>query len=312
MRTSDLILGVSLLGVSLLALAVGLSPAVSFDGVRTPEPAAVTVPLPGSGAGVNPQVNPLGSATPLAAVPVAPTTGAAGPMMPSTALEAFRSGTQALREGRTQQGISDLQYAAERNVLGALWKLGRIYADGEGVPMNKARAYEYFRRLTLLYGDDSAGTSFAPYVAKAFVNLGEYYLEGIPGTLVADPARARDMFRYAASYFGDGEAQYFLGRQYLHGKGVQKDPIQAARWLSLAAEKGDPRAQALLGHMLFKGDEVGRQAARGLFWLIVAKDGASPNEAWITDMYTSALAQANEGDRTLAHKYLEDWLRKPR
>ena len=32
MRTSDLILGVSLLGVSLLALAVGLSPAVALMG----------------------------------------------------------------------------------------------------------------------------------------------------------------------------------------------------------------------------------------------------------------------------------------
>jgi TPR repeat protein len=187
-----------------------------------------------------------------------------------------------------------------------------MYADGEGVPVNKSRAYEYFRRLTILYGDDSAGTSYAPYVAKAFVNLGEYYLQGIPGTLLADPTRARDMFRYAASYFGDGEAQYYLGRQYLEGKGVQKDAILAARWLSLAAEKGDPRAQALLGHMLFKGDEVGRQPARGLFWLIIAKDGAGSAETWIGDMYTSALSQANESDRTLAHKYLEDWLKKPR
>jgi uncharacterized protein len=53
-----------------------------------------------------------------------------------------------------------------------------------------------------------------------------------------------------------------------------------------------------------------RQAARGLFWLILAKDSAGPDEGWITDMYTSALAKANENDRTLAHKYLEDWLKK--
>jgi TPR repeat protein len=305
MRISDVIVS-----ISLLALAVGLSPAVSFDGTRTPEGATVAVPLPGSGVGLNPGINPLGSATPLAAVPIAPMTIPPRPLMPSTPLEAFRSGTQALRQGRTDQAVLELDYAAERGVPGAIWKLGRMYADGDGVHMNKARAYEYFRRLTMIYGDDSAGTPYATFVANAFVILGQYYLDGIPGTLTADPTRARDMFRYAASYFGDAEAQFHLGRLYLIGKGAQKDPIQAARWLSLSAGKGDHRAQALLGQMLFKGDEVSRQAARGLFWLIIAKDGAGPEEGWITDMYTSALAQANENDRALAHKYLEDWLKK--
>jgi TPR repeat protein len=305
MRTSDVFLS-----ISLLALAVGLSPAVSFDGTRTPEGATVAVPLPGSGAGINPGINPLGSATPLAAVPVAPMTISPRPVMPSTPLEAFRSGTQALRQGRTDQAVQELEYAADQGVPGAIWKLGRMYADGDGVHMNKARAYEYFRRLTMIYGDDSAGTPYATFVANAFVILGQYYLDGIPGTLPADPVRARDMFRYAGSYFGDAEAQYHLGRSYLFGKGAQKDAIQAARWLRLSADKGDHRAQALLGHMLFKGDEVSRHAARGLFWLIVAKDGAGPEEGWITDMYSSALAQADENDRALAHKYLEDWLKK--
>jgi hypothetical protein len=168
MRTSDVILS-----ISLLALAVGLSPAVSFDGTRAPEGATVAVPLPGSGGGMTPGMNPLGSATPLAAVPVAPMTIPAPPVMPSTPLEAFRSGTQALRQGRTDQAVSELEYASERGVPGAIWKLGRMFADGDGVPMNKARAYEYFRRLTMIYGDDSAGTSYAPFVANAFVILGQ-------------------------------------------------------------------------------------------------------------------------------------------
>jgi uncharacterized protein len=305
MRTSDVFLS-----ISLLALAVGLSPAVSFDGTRTPEGATVAVPLPSPGVGLSPGINPLGSATPLAAVPVAPMTIPPRPVMPSTPLEAFRSETQALRQGKTDQAISELEYAAEQGVPGAIWKLGRMYADGDGVHMNKARAYEYFRRLTVIYADDSSGTPNARYVANAFVTLGQYYFEGIPGTLKADPTRARDMFRYAASYFADPEAQYYLGRLYLSGKGAQKDAIQAARWLQLSADKGDHRAQALLGEMLFKGNEVARQPARGLFWLIIAKDGAGPDENWITDMYTSALAQASENDRALAHKYLEDWLKK--
>jgi uncharacterized protein len=298
--------------MALLGLAIGLSPAISFDGSRAPE--ATTVPLPDGTP--SPAAGTPSNATPLVAVPgappVAPLTLPPRSAVPPTPLEAFRSGTQALRQGRTEQGVKDLEYAAEQGVPGAIWKLGRMYADGDGVKINKARAYDHFRRLTAMHGDDSAGTPNARYLANAFVALGLYHLDGIPGTLKADPNVAREMFRYAAAYYADPEAQYYLGRIYLMGKGAPKDAIQAARWLRLSANKGEHRAQALLGGMLFKGEDVSRQAALGLFWLIVAKDAAGPDETWITDMYTSALAQASESERATARKYLEDWLKNRR
>jgi exopolysaccharide production negative regulator len=308
MRTSNVIMSIGLLG-----LAIGLSPAaVSFDGTRTPEGTAL--PLQSTGPNAT-HGNPLSGATPLAAVPVNPPVAPLN-VPPRSALptpqEAFRAGTQALRQGKTDQGVMELEYAAEQGVPGAIWKLGRMYADGDGVKANKARSYEYFRRLTTAHADEAAGTPNARFLANAFVTLGLYHLDGIPGTLRADPNVAREMFRYAASYYADPEAQYYLGRLYLLGKGAPKDAIQAARWLRLSANKGDHRAQALLGGMLFKGEQVSRQAALGLFWLIIAKDGAGPDESWITDMYSSALAQASENERALAHKYLEDWLKNRR
>jgi hypothetical protein len=309
MRISNLVASIALLG-----LAVGLSPAISFDGPRAPEGTGVPLPdsIPSPAAGNTS----LGTATPLVAVPpaapVAPLALPPRSAVPPTPLEAFRSGTQALRLGKTEQALTELEYAAEQGVPGAIWKLGRMYADGDGVNMNKARAYDYFRRLTTMHGDDSAGTPNARYLANAFVTLGLYHLDGISGTLKADPNVAREMFRYAAAYYADPEAQYHLGRLYLLGKGAPKDAIQAARWLRLSANKGDHRAQALLGGMLFKGEEVSRQAALGLFWLIVAKDAAGPDETWITEMYTSALAQASDGERATARKYLEDWLKNRR
>jgi uncharacterized protein len=312
MRTSS-----AIVSIGLLALAIGLSPsAVSFDGSRTPEGAAL--PLQSTGPNATRGVNPLDGATPLAAVPGAPPSVAPltmpppRSMMPPTPQEAFRSGTQALRQGKTDQGVVELEYAAEQGVPGAIWKLGRMYADGDGVKVNKARSYEYFRRLTTAHADEAAGTPNARFLANAFVTLGLYHLDGIPGTLRADPNVAREMFRYAASYYADPEAQYYLGQLYLLGKGAPKDAIQAARWLRLSANKGDHRAQALLGGMLFKGEQVSRQAALGLFWLIVAKDAAGPDESWITEAYTTALAQASESERALAHKYLEDWLKNRR
>jgi exopolysaccharide production negative regulator len=307
MRISKLVASIALLG-----LAVGLSPAISFDGTRAPEGTSVPLPdsIPSPAAGNSSLGTPLVAVPP--AAPVAPLALPPRSAVPPTPVEAFRSGTQALRQGKTEQALTELEYAAEQGVPGAIWKLGRIYADGDGVKMNKARAYDYFRRLTTMHGDDSAGTPNARYLANAFVTLGLYHLDGIPGTLKADANVAREMFRYAAAYYADPEAQYYLGRLYLLGKGTSKDAIQAARWLRLSANKGDHRAQALLGGMLFKGEEVSRQAALGLFWLIVAKDAVGPEETWITEMYTSALAQASDGERAMAHKYLEDWLKKRR
>ena len=163
MRTSNVIVSVSLLG-----LALGLSPAASFDGTRTPEGAAVAVPLTGldSNSATSPDI---GRATPLAAVPVAPL--GANPR-PATPFEAFRSGTQALRAGNTQQAVSELEYAADQGMPAAQWKLGRMYADGEGVQKNTWRAFEYFSRLTRAHGDDLPGTPQARFVANAFVSLG--------------------------------------------------------------------------------------------------------------------------------------------
>ena len=158
--------------------------------------------------------------------------------------------------GQDRPGVIELEYAAEQGVPGAIWKLGRMYADGDGVNKDKARAYEYFRRLTNMHADESASAPNARFLANAFVTLGALPPRRHPRQLKADPNVAREMFRYAASYFADPEAQYYLGRLYLLGKGAPKDAIQAARWLRLSANKGEHRAQALLGGMLFKGEQV--------------------------------------------------------
>ena len=166
MRTSNVIASIALFGIAVVGIA--LSPAVSFDGTRPPEGAAAALPeaTPSPAAG-SPS---LGGATPLAAVPgaptVAPLTLPPRSAMPPTPQEAFRAGTQALRQGKTEQAIMEFEYAAEQGVPGAIWKLGRMYADGDGVKADKARAYEYFRRLTTMHGDDSASAPNARFVAN--------------------------------------------------------------------------------------------------------------------------------------------------
>jgi TPR repeat protein len=206
--------------------------------------------------------------------------------------------------------LNSLQYAAEGGHPIAQWKLGRMYADGDGVTQDDLRAFEYFSRIASKHAEDSPSAPQAAIVAKAFVALGRYYLNGIPNsTIKSDPERAREMFSYAASYFGNADAQYDLARLYLKSAGTSRDDIRyGARWLGLAAQKGQHQAQAMLGQMLFNGDQLPRQAARGLMWLTLARDSAAPDETWIKDSYTKAFSKASDDDRAMALQMLEHWV----
>jgi len=230
-----------------------------------------------------------------------------------TPVDAFRWGAQALRIGNIPPGVRALEFAAANGHPLAQWKLGRMYADGDGVKRDETRAFEYFRDIADAHAEDAPGTRMAFIVANAFVSLGSYYLEGIPNSQIkADPERAREMFTYAASYFGDRDAQYNLARMYLDGNGVQRDPRVAARWLNLAADKGQHQAQAVLGDMLFKGNDVPRRGALGLMWLTLARDSATARDAWIVDLHDAASKQATNDERALALTLLERRLKGER
>jgi TPR repeat protein len=227
-----------------------------------------------------------------------------------TAREAFLNGAQSLRAGEKEKGLSSLQYAAEHGHALAQWKLGRMYSVGDGVPRNDRRAFDYFSRIADSHAEDSPLMPQARFVSNAFVQLGNYYLKGIPNSAVkADPDRAFEMYRYAATYFGDADAQYSLARLYLDGIGTPREPRQAVRWLALAAAKGQTRAQAVLGNVLFEGKIVPRQGARGLMWLTLARDNAGVDDKWIIEMHEAASRQATDDERQLALVYIEDWLK---
>lgn len=239
--------------------------------------------------------------------------GSHSPNTAVSALEAFRSGAQALKVGETDKAVTSLQYAAENGHALAQWKLGRMYADGDGVPHDDLRAFDYFKRIVNGHGDESPNQPQARIVANAFVALGQYYRDGIPNSPVkADFGRARDMFSYAASYFGDPDAQFHLGRLYLNGTGVRRDAKQAVRWFGLAANKGQYEAQATLGRMLFKGENVPRQRPLGLMWLTLASDGSGGQVAWITEARESAFQEANEDERDLALALIERRINRSR
>ena len=269
--------------------------ALPNPGTAVPRPAA---PVPSLAAPVAPPLD----------RPVPPPTAFAAPSIPITPFEAFRSGARALRDGQKEKALVSLEYAADQGVIAAQWKLGRMYAEGQGVERSDLKAFEFFSRIADNHADDNPGTPQARYVSNAFVALGHYYATGIPNSDVKiDMGRARHMYGYAASYFGDADGQYHLARMMLDN-GPFHDPKQASRWLYSAANKGQYQAQALLGRMLFRGEAgIPRQPARGLMWLTIARSNAAPSETWIMENYDSALKQATDEDRALAGEFLARW-----
>ena len=201
-----------------------------------------------------------------------------------------------------------MTYAAEGGRAIARWKLGQMYADGVGVARDDLKAYHYFNQVVDDYDEDQPDRRSLSLVANAFVAVGVYCLNGIPNSDVRpDPERAHELFQYAATNFGDPNAEYNLANMYLVGAGVvPKDKGAAVRWLALAAAKGHRSSEALLGHMLFNGDGVAHQRARGLMWLEVAVVGSQdPEDEWIRGLHRRDFAAASDEDRQLAAALLD-------
>jgi uncharacterized protein len=280
MRILDHILPAALFG---LGLSLGLTSAHALDGTRSPDaiPGILGPGILGPGAGASISVEPGD----------------------------LKAWWHAIKAGDVEGAVKSLEEAAHNGDVRAAWKLGRMYADGDRVQQNAERAFEYFRAIVENYhGEELAGTPQARFVANAFVSLGLYYLTGIPESGVkSDLAQAHQKFFFAASYFGDPDAQYRLGRMYLDGQGVAKDPKQAGRWLYSAATKGQYEAQAVFGGMLFKGQLLARDGAKGLMWLRLAVDAATPKETWIKDQFAAAWKQATDAERGAALVHVEHW-----
>ena len=235
-------------------------------------------------------------------------------------LAIFRDPRQAMtkyiegyRSGDARSSMDALRYAADGGEALARWKLGSMYAQGDGVPHDDVKAYQYFQQIIESYDEANPNPRERGVVARAFVAVGAYSLNGKPGKgIERDTGRAFEMFSYAATEFGDMHAQYNLGLMYLEGAGITKDVRRGARWLRLAADKQHIESQAVLGRLYFNGiDGVQRQRALGIMYLTMAREGASEQTKykWIIDLYDSAISTSSDTDRQAALAYLEQFVK---
>lgn len=199
--------------------------------------------------------------------------------------------------------LAALQAAADAGQPIALWRLGMMYENGEGVKADQARAFGYFSRIANEHANTPPRSLEADIVAQSFVKVGEYYNKGLPDAGVkVDINRANMLLLHAASYFGDADAQYRVGKLYLSEHGLGVNALQSARWLSLAARNGHVAAQATLGNMLFTGELIDRQPIEGLMWLTVANEHAygTAEQAWVGKLLNDAMSLATPTERSSA------------
>ena len=196
--------------------------------------------------------------------------------------QAFTYGLDQYKSGDKTTAAEALDFAAQKGIPGAQWKLGNMYAEGDGVPRDQYKAFKLFSEVASHATDDTSGSS-APFVSNAFNRLGTYYRLGIPDSkLKPNFGLARQFYYNAASVFGNVDAQLNLARMYYEGQGGERDLIQAAKWANLAAANGNLEAKGLaigialdLAQAHLDGNGVvksNREAAR---WAQVAADYGS-------------------------------------
>lgn len=196
--------------------------------------------------------------------------------------------------------ISVLQDAAAEGQPAALWQLGQMYENGEGVERDRAKAFSYFNQIAVEHADVAPRSVDADIVAQSFMKVGEYYRDGLPEAgLQPNPIEYERRVQHAATYFGNADAQYLLGEMYTDDQALGDIPKLSYRWLTMAARKGQAQAQARLGDMVFNGDGVEASPEEGLMWLTVAsrRVAGTSDEDWVNELLNNAMSVATPDQR---------------
>jgi TPR repeat protein len=307
-------LGLNLFGSSPKPPApVGASRQDAPPGLAAPEaPAAAAAPVaPSRGRSGGRAAAVVANDDPDAATPVPPDTPVKASSLPapadvgaaSTAADATLAMAN-MMDGAgggvsNADSMAALEDAAAAGQPMALWRLGTMYENGEGVAKDDVKAFGYFSQIANDHADAAPRSVDADIVAQSFVKMGDYYNQGLPDAgIVQDKGKAEQLILHAATYFGNADAQYRVGEIYLDSDD-DPNPLQGARWLSLAAHKGHVAAQAKLGDLLFNGAGIKAQPAEGLMWLSIAHDRAAgtPDEKWVNELLTRDMSVATPQER---------------
>ena len=186
---------------------------------------------------------PTSPVTPQLAPPVAPQSAprvTPEPTPPVTPLDASAMYSQGESSYRTQNYAKALEWyekAAAEDNADAMFKLGLLYHNGQGVAQNNAKAIEWYEKAA-----DKGNTD-------AMVDLGMHYANGLG--VARNYAKAREWYEKAAAK-DNAIAMVNLAVLYHNGQGVARNYAKARELLNRAADKGNSNAKGLLKQLPFR------------------------------------------------------------
>jgi len=203
------------------------------------------------------------------------------------------------------------QKAADNGNCCGLYSIGLCYLDGKGVQQSyekgfnllqkaKSKNCEYAKSYLRenYYGPELAGKASAGD-SEAQLMLGRCYLEGLG--IEKQPEVGFVWIKKAADN-GNKNALNVIGVLYEKGIGTEKNAMKAIDSFKKASDKGNANAQTRLGDIYMKGELVSKDMNESVKYLnLAAKAGetrAQNNLAWI--LATSTNSSLRNGKRALA------------
>ena len=199
----------------------------------------------------------------------------------------FATGCLSYSRKDYRAALKSFERTADKGVTGAMFGLGWLYENGQGVKQNRSGAAKWYRKaaergevsaqinLGVMYAGGEGVKRDPAEAAKWFheaAGQGDAVAQYNLGVLDARSKEAGRNYAQALRWYrrsaegGDASAQYFMGMAYAHGSGVSQNYAEALKWYRRAAEQGNAEAQFSLAVMYGNGDGVKRDFAQAEKW----------------------------------------------
>ena len=132
--------------------------------------------------------------------------------------------------------------------------------------------------------------------------------DGVVALMMGEYDKAVNILMPLAETANHAYAQYFVGRMFAGGQGVEQDFDAAAKWYRKAAEQGVGDAQFRLGSLYEAGNGVPKDMEYAYSWYRVAAHVGNAKAAKAADesalkLSPESMAAANELSEDLIAKY---------
>ena len=131
--------------------------------------------------------------------------------------------------------------------------------------------------------------------------------DGVLALMTGDNDKALKTFVPLAETADHAYAQYFLGRMYAEGRGVETNHEEAAKWFRKAAEKGVQDAQYRLGGCYERGEGVPKDMEYAYGWYSVAAHIGNPKAA---EALKTVASKLSDTERKSADELSAEMIRK--